>query len=847
MRTSHSIMLVAFFLLACASTSARAQNIAAVSGTFPGPDSDNLATFNYTAGASADEFTFDPSIGCDSPTPAPGCDPTLLQPGRYQIFGTNIFGDFWTDCPGVFGAPVVVLSGVREITCSDVPTGIASRGKRIRVRNTNSVALPSLTGTFARYNFTIPARASGGNARSFVNNTQYFNDGNNTGGGTGTSGTLTITMNPNPPTLAYSPNPGNTLTFPAGPTGSNQVLNLGVSASGGSGSGTVSLSCSAPGFSVQPPQQNGIGFGGSATAVQLGCAVTALQQSGTLSCTENYSTGGSQLRQWPVTCPAALQPIYASSPRPTAVVAAYGTLNVPTAQAVVAVSNPGLATLTIGNCALTPSAPFGISLTPSVDAGAGGNITIDCTAPPPGTRIERDLTCDTNDPARPVVLYPFECVAPPLAAMGTSSSPLPRLSSPVADADAMLGASAAAAEGPGGEEVIVVGAPEGGSDGRAYVNVRTPSQMTKAAGDGYSIAEDEALGPPVAVLEPPPSGARAKGFGDKFGSAVAVSDDGDTIAVGAPGATALDAGTVFVYERPPGGWGDLGVLDPVEIAAPAPAGGVTASGFGSTLQFDADGALLVGAPLSTVNGNTSAGAAWMLEDTGATWTQSGATLTATTPQASAAFGSALADQGDLVAVGAPGEQSSTGALYVYAESGGTLGGVTRMVAPAGAFGDKWGTSVAIGAGVLAVGASGDDTAAGVDSGSVSILLLGTGTSATAAGTLLPDAGAGQQAGTALATNGSLILVGAPLADSFQPDSGRAYAYVLDNTIAATELPDGFYENAIGESGDRYGSAIAIGPRRAVIGAPFSDETDGDQEGRADPFLLDGIFRDNLER
>ena len=852
---------VVLVLLAVASMTAapasRAQSIAAGSGTYVGPSSGNGTSFTYSAGQSVDRFVFSPTLT--------GADTSLVS-GRFQInAGSGFF-----DCPGTVGAAVTVTVGVVSVTCRDVADGAFARRKQVEVSTTDSSALPSralctptCSSPYAIFRFDIPARRTGGTLTLGVSAATFSNNGVDVNGTT-SNGILTITMTDAAPVLSYAPAAGSDIVFAGGNVGTTQNRTIDVTASGGSGNGTVSLSCSDPGapFTAAPLQQNGLALGDPATDLTLTCTIGALQQQGTLLCTETSNPGGPQQRQWPLVCPAANQPAYTSTPRPSAVAAAYGSLLSPVASTTITVTNTGTAPLSVTPCGFGAGAPFALSRTGFVAStlapGASGELVIDCTAPAPGTDLSTTLTCTTNDPNRDSVLYPVSCVAPPLAAAGTGASPAPRLTSPTADPAAQLGTSAAVvtALDPSGttlEELVVVGAPEGGDGGRAYVYVRDASSL--AAADAAVDAKHGrvALGRPVAVLEPPgSSGAkRAAAIGDKFGAAVAISDDGTRIAIGAAAAGTSDQGGVFVYTRPVGGWSDLDAIVPIEISAPAP-GAVVPDDFGTAIAFTPAGTLVVGAPLADVNGQPDAGAAWVFEEDAGAWVPVAPAMTAGIAAASANFGAALTANDGLVAIGAPGESANTGALYLYPDAAGVPGTAQRVLPAGTVTGDKFGASVAIAGGMIAAGRPGDDTGAGTDSGSVVILMQGEGTATTEGPVLMPDAGAGQQAGSAVASNGNVILVGAPLASAaagsgFATNAGRAYVYELDDRLDANALADGFYENAIGRPGDRFGSAIAIGARLAVIGAPLGDETTDDDEGRVDPFLLDGIFRSEMSR
>jgi hypothetical protein len=250
--------------------------------------------------------------------------------------------------------------------------------------------------------------------------------------------------------------------------------------------------------------------------------------------------------------------------------------------------------------------------------------------------------------------------------------------------------------------------------------------------------------------------APAPGDGDQFGSAVAVSADGSTMAVGAPGEgsgsraingdqannDADDSGAVYVYTRSGGAW--------------APQAFVKASNadaldqFGTTVALSADGnTLVVGAFFEDggargINGNQAdnsigqAGAVYVFARRGSAWTQQAYLKASNTGEAEEGdtFGYSIAVSGDgnTVAVGAPSEDSAAsgingnqadnsavaaGAVYVFTRSGDAWSqqAYVKSESPADLIaGDLFGYSVALNAdgNTMAVGAYDEGSAAGID-------------------------------------------------------------------------------------------------------------------------------------
>ncbi|GEP40960.1 cadherin-like beta sandwich domain-containing protein [Brevifollis gellanilyticus] len=187
------------------------------------------------------------------------------------------------------------------------------------------------------------------------------------------------------------------------------------------------------------------------------------------------------------------------------------------------------------------------------------------------------------------------------------------------------------------------------------------------------------------------------------------------------------------------------------------------------------------------------------------------------PTANDAFGFCIALVGTRLVVGASGEASSAGAVYVY-----DLAGATPTVPaltinnPAPANLDNFGNAVALSSTHLVVGAFNDDTAA-TDAGSAYVFDLGSGTPAVPVLTLAdPAAVASDQFGYAVAISGSRVVVGARLDDTGASSSGTTYVY--DMTSGTPTVPVTTLNNPAPGSGDQFGFAVAILGDRVAVGA-----------------------------
>jgi hypothetical protein len=267
---------------------------------------------------------------------------------------------------------------------------------------------------------------------------------------------------------------------------------------------------------------------------------------------------------------------------------------------------------------------------------------------------------------------------------------------------------------------------------------------------------------------------------DQFGATVALSADGDTLAVGAiteqgNGTSASnnaepDAGAVYVFTRTAATWNPPVYVKPEMVVA--------FDRFGSSLALSKDGSTLaVG-----IQRPASFGKAYVFARNGATWVEQ------FKPEASgvnSGFGTsvALSRDGSTLAVGAAREDSpaGAGAVYVYTRQGATWSTLPARVTAANAgAGDDFGDSVGLSGdgNILVVGATLEDSkATGIDGDAADNSASDAGavymfTRSDAAWTQhayikASNTGAGDSFGhsLALSTNGTTLAVGTTSEDS----------------------------------------------------------------------------------
>ena len=163
------------------------------------------------------------------------------------------------------------------------------------------------------------------------------------------------------------------------------------------------------------------------------------------------------------------------------------------------------------------------------------------------------------------------------------------------------------------------------------------------------------------------TGASEMGAG-QFGSSIAISEDGNTAAVGGP-IDNSNVGAVWIFTRSGGAWSAQGT----KLVATDETG---AGAFGTSVALSSDGnTLLVGGQMD----NSGVGAVWSFTRSGTTWTQEGSKVTPSDEgnnNGGGRFGSAVAlsSNGALAVIGASRDFtgiSNTGAAWEFTHSGTT--------------------------------------------------------------------------------------------------------------------------------------------------------------------------------
>jgi hypothetical protein len=417
----------------------------------------------------------------------------------------------------------------------------------------------------------------------------------------------------------------------------------------------------------------------------------------------------------------------------------------------------------------------------------------------------------------------------------------------------------------GGEPVFCDAGEEGGGAGGA---------------DGGSVDADAGVGLPAWAQEAYVKASNTASD-DLFGFAVALSADGNTLAVGAPWEDSAiggingnpfnnlshESGAVYVFRRSESGWAQEAY---VKASSPH-----FSDHFGSAVALSRDGnSLAVGSPNESggPSGNGLSGAVYVFQRAGSTWSQE-AYVKASNAGFDDNFGHAVALSGDgnTMAVTAPRESSNakgvngdqnnnqvpnSGAAYVFRRT--RCGWIQRAYVKASNTGAANGTGIPEGFGLsaalssdgstLAIGAPGEaSNATGIDgnqldpsapeSGAVYVFRFAGGVWAQEAYVKASNAGAGDRFGEAvsLSGDGAALAVGAAFersnatgvdgnqADNSLTNSGAAYLF---RRAASTWTQEAYLKASNTERGDLFGSYVALSADGSTLAVTASWEASG---------------------
>merc|ERR1719271_89346 len=200
------------------------------------------------------------------------------------------------------------------------------------------------------------------------------------------------------------------------------------------------------------------------------------------------------------------------------------------------------------------------------------------------------------------------------------------------------------------------------------------------------------------------------------------------------------------------------------------------------------------------------------------------------------FGDSVAVSGDLVVVGAYGNDDTgdrSGSAYVYrtTNGGASWTQVAKLVASDAAAEDWFGESVTVSGDLVVVGADGNDDAGSYSGSAYVFRTTNDGASWTQVAKLVAsDAAKDDYFGNSVAISGDLVVVGARGNDDAGSASGSAYVFRTTNGGASWTQSAKLVASDAAKS-DFFGDSVAVSGDLVVVGAKYNADA-GDSSGSA---------------
>jgi trimeric autotransporter adhesin len=316
-----------------------------------------------------------------------------------------------------------------------------------------------------------------------------------------------------------------------------------------------------------------------------------------------------------------------------------------------------------------------------------------------------------------------------------------------------------------------------------------------------------------------------------FGWSVAIC--GDTIVVGAPGATVngnANQGAAYVFVKPRSGWADA--TQTAELTASDGAAGdqlgIT-SGLGNGGVAISGDTVVAGAPLATVDGNIEEGAVYVFVRPRTGWhdeTQT-AELLASDGAAGDQFGGTIAVSGNTVVAGAIFPDNLQGEAYLFTEPRNGWHNATetaKLIASDSADGDIFGSAAAISGGTIVISAVGDTVNGNSYQGAAYVFLEPRGgwrTENQVAKLTASDGQANDDLGVTVGISGRAIIAGAPAESGTHP--GAVYVFTEPASGWRNETQTAKLTATDATADVAFGSWAAIDGDTIVAGAGFANQ------------------------
>lgn len=322
---------------------------------------------------------------------------------------------------------------------------------------------------------------------------------------------------------------------------------------------------------------------------------------------------------------------------------------------------------------------------------------------------------------------------------------------------------------------------------------------------------------------------------NEFGDSVAISEDAETVAVGARGDSSEGFGTgaVYVYERDEGGDDNFG-----EVAKVTSSDATDGQFFGDSVALD-DGTLLVGAS-GDADGQVP-GAAYVFEHDEAAsgeWIEVEKLVPSDQTEADQT-GASVAISGESALVGAPEDDThghAGGAVHVFErrDSEGSWGEVEKLVAPDTYGFQLFGGSVSVHGELAVIGAHIDEEH-GIEAGAAYVFeRADDGSFDYVTKLTASDASEHEEFGSSVSVYRDTIFVGADSADAAGAYSGAVYLFEPDERGDTFDQTDRFVAQET-TAGDVLGTSVDHTDGLALFGASGASGP-GEDSGVAHVFV-----------
>jgi hypothetical protein len=294
--------------------------------------------------------------------------------------------------------------------------------------------------------------------------------------------------------------------------------------------------------------------------------------------------------------------------------------------------------------------------------------------------------------------------------------------------------------------------------------------------------------------------------GDRFGNSVALSDNLALIGSSSDDDNRLvDEGSAFVFTRHSDVW--------YAAAKLAASDGAAYDGFGSAVAISEDVAV-VGASECDIGANTDVGAVYVFRAVGSAWVQSQKLVPADGGSSDERFGTALALDGDTLAVGA------RGVVRVFVRSGELWSEQEKLTPPPEAQQTGFG-SVALSGDTLLVGSSRDAVGSEFEQGAVHVYTRAVTNWHLQDSLFAADGRAQDRFGTTVALSDDTAVIGTASTLEAGRRADSAYVFFRSDGVFTQQAKLNPSDQLVT---DGFGLSAAVQGDFAVVGAPFHEHS-----------------------